>query len=96
VGVGDREGGLALGVGGARDGGDDPDPALPVRVTTWPETGVPLASSRVTTTLEDELPLSATEVGVATAVEVEAETGPWKVTVPVLVKVTPPVTSSAV
>ena len=45
----------------------EPDPALPVRVTTWPETGVPLASSRVTTTLEDELPLSATEVGVATA-----------------------------
>ena len=59
----------------------EPDPALPVRVTTWPETGVPLASSRVTVMVELAVPLLATWVGLATTLEVPADTGPWKVTV---------------
>ena len=54
-------------------------PAPWPRLTTWPETGVPEASSSVTVMVDVAVPLSATEVGEATVVEVAAETGPWKV-----------------
>ena len=50
------------------------------RLTVWPETGVPEESNKVTVMVEVEVPLSGTEVGEATVVEVAAETGPWKVT----------------
>ena len=70
-------------------------PAPWPRLTTWPETGVPEASSSVTVMVDVAVPLSATEVGLGVTVEFDCETGPWKVTEPVLVKLTPPVTSSA-
>ena len=38
-------------------------PALWPKVTTWPETGVPEASNKVTVMVEVDVPLSVTEVG---------------------------------
>ncbi len=70
-------------------------PLFWARVTVWPGIGVPEASSRVTVTVEVAVPLSSTDVGLGVTVEFDCETGPWKATEPVLVSVTPPVTSSA-
>ena len=58
-----------------------------------PGIGLPEASLRVTVMVEVAAPLSATEVGLATTVEFDFETGPGKVTEAVLVKLTPPVTA---
>ena len=55
------------------------EPAPWPRLTTWPETRVPEPSVKVTVMLEVDVPSSGTDVGAATTVEVDAETGPWKV-----------------
>ena len=84
----------------------DPDAALIVgepgpedfaRVTVLPDTGLLLASSRVTVTVEVALPSAVTEMGEATTVEVETDTAPTvKVTVAVCVTVRVSVVSVAV
>jgi hypothetical protein len=66
------------------------------KVTLCPETGVPEASSKVTVTVEVDVPLSVTEVGLAVTEEVAGETRPWKVTAAVSVRVTELVVSVAV
>ena len=55
-------------------------PLFWARVTVWPGIGVPELSSRVTVTIEAEVPLSATDVGLGVTVEFVCETVP--VTVP--------------
>jgi hypothetical protein len=52
----------------------EPGPEDFARVTVLPETGLLLASSRVTVTVEVALPSAVTEMGDATTVEVEADT----------------------
>ncbi len=59
------------------------EPAPWPKVTTWPETGVPDESVKVTVMLDVEVPSSGTEVGAATTLEELAETGPWKATLAV-------------
>ena len=55
----------------------EPGPEDFARVTVLPETGLRLASSRVTVIVEVVVPSAVTEVGEATTVELEAEvTGP--------------------
>ncbi len=49
-------------------------------VTVWPGIGVPEPSSRVTVMVDAALPLSATEMGLATTLEFVCETDPWKAT----------------
>jgi hypothetical protein len=59
-----------------------------VKVTLWPGIGVPEASCKVTVTVEVDVPLSATEVGLGVTEELAWETGPMaalKVTVAVWV-----------
>jgi hypothetical protein len=66
------------------------------KVTVLPDTGVSLESSRVTVTVEDEVPSSATEAGDADTVDDEPDTGPWNTTWAVSVTGVPSVLSVAV
>ena len=43
-------------------------------VTVWPGIGVPEPSSRVTVTVEEDVPLSATEMGLAATLEFDCDT----------------------
>lgn len=52
----------------------EPGPEDFARVTVLPETGLPLASRRVTVTVEVAVPSAVTEAGEATTVELEADT----------------------
>ncbi len=51
-------------------------PLFWLKVTVWPGIGVPEPSSRVTVMVEEALPLSATEMGLATTLEFVWETVP--------------------
>ena len=51
-----------------------PDPCE--RVTVFPLSGLPLASTRLTVTMDALLPLAGTVARVADTVEADAETGP--------------------
>ena len=74
---------------------DEPDPWD--KVTLWPGTELPSASSNVTVTVEAEVPLFGTEVGTATTEEIPALTGPGtKVTWAVPLTVISSVVSMAV
>ena len=71
-------------------------PPLGVRVTVAPITGLLLASSSVTVTVEVVTPSSTTLVGTATTVEVPAPAGPKNTTVGVMESGTALVVSVAV
>jgi hypothetical protein len=72
-------------------------PAPWPRVTVLPETGLPLASFKVTVTVEVDVPFALTVPGDAETVETLAETGPpWKVTLAVCVTAVDVVASVAV
>src|SRR6478609_9068358 len=74
-----------------------PGPDVFVRLTVLPDTGLPLASFRVTVIVEMATPLAMTEVGDALTVDCAADTGPAvKVTVAVCVMVIESVVSVAV
>ena len=54
----------------------DVPPLLWASVTVWPGIGVPEPSWRVTVTVEADVPLSATEVGLGVTIELDCDTGP--------------------
>src|SRR6478609_9056100 len=74
-----------------------PGPDVFVRLTVLPDTGLPLASFRVTVIVEMATPLATTDAGDALTVDCAADTGPAvKVTVAVWVMVIESVVSVAV
>ncbi len=70
-------------------------PLFWLKETVWPEIGVPSVSVRVAVMVVVDVPSSGTDVGLATTVDTFGSRAPWKATWAVLVKVAPPVTSSA-
>jgi hypothetical protein len=68
----------------------EPGPKDFARVTVLPETGLRLASLRVTVIVEVVVPFAVTEVGDATTVEVEADAAPATVVMVALVPVRAP------